>query len=164
MPESARPADAAFAAARDHFSAGLAHLQAGRAAAAEQDLRASLALLPGRASTLTNLAVALLQLGRPADALRCLDEVLAQAPQDVEALGHRGLALNRLQRCAEAAAVFEQLLQLAPQRPEAWFHLAQTRQLLDQPAAALVKALTNPASGPPRSPPVTTGSATAPAP
>ena len=137
MPDAARPADAAFAAARDHFSAGLAHLQAGRPAAAEQDLRASLALLPGRASTLTNLAVALLQLGRPADALRCLDEVLAQAPQDVEALGHRGLALNRLQRCAEAAAVFEQLLQLAPQRPEAWFHLAQTRQLLDQPAAAL---------------------------
>ena len=31
-------------------------------------------------------------------------------------------------------------------------------------ARALVKALTNPASGPPRSPPVTTGSATAPAP
>lgn len=137
MSDAARPADAAFAAARDHFSAGLAHLQAGRPAAAELDLRASLALLPGRTSTLTNLAVALLQLDRPAEALPCLDQVLAQAPHDADALGHRGLALNRLHRSADAAAAFERLVQLAPQRPEAWFHLAQTRQMLDQPEAAL---------------------------
>ena len=40
---------------------GLAELQAGRPAQAEKALRQSLALLPGRPSTLINLAVALLR-------------------------------------------------------------------------------------------------------
>ena len=126
-----------FAAAREQFSTGLAHLQSGRLAPAEQAFRASLSLLPGRPSTLTNLAFTLLKLGRPAEALPLLDEVLAQSPQDTEALGHRGVALTELRRPAEACAAFEALVQRVPERPEAWFHLAQTRQMLDQPAAAL---------------------------
>ena len=126
-----------FAAAREQFSTGLTHLQSGRLAPAEQAFRASLSLLPGRPSTLTNLAFTLLKLGRPAEALPLLDEVLAQSPQDTEALGHRGVALTELRRPAEACAAFEALVQRVPERPEAWFHLAQTRQMLDQPAAAL---------------------------
>ena len=129
--------DDAFAAAREHFTTGLDHLQAGRLPQAEQALRASLALVPGRPSTLTNLAVALLHQGRPDEAVPLLDEVLAQQPDDVEALGHRGMALNQLRRPAEAGPCFERVVQLAPTRAEAWFHLAQTWQLVNQPDRAV---------------------------
>lgn len=128
--------DAVFAAARDHFLAGLAHLQAGRPAEAESALRASLALLPGRPSTLMNLAVALLRQGRATDALPLLDQVLAAEPGDADALGHRGMALLALRRPHEAQAVFERLVTLAPSRPEAWFHLGQVRQQQADPAGA----------------------------
>ena len=128
--------DAVFVAARDHFLAGLAHLQAGRPAEAEAALRASLALLPGRPSTLLNLAVALLRQGRPAEALPLLDPVLAAEPGDADALGHRGMALLALRRPDDARAVFERLVTLAPGRPEAWFHLGQVRQQQGDPALA----------------------------
>lgn len=129
--------DPAFDAARDHFLAGLAHLQAGRAAEAEAALRASLALLPGRPSTLLNLAVALLRQSRPAEALPLLDQVLAAEPGDADALGHRGVALQALQRPDEARAAFDRLVQAAPSRPEAWFHLGQLRHQLGDAAGAL---------------------------
>jgi predicted TPR repeat methyltransferase len=129
--------DADFAAARDHFLAGLAHLQAGRTPEAEAALRESLALLPGRPSTLLNLAVALLRQGRPAEALPLLDQVLAAEPADADALGHRGVALQALQRPDEAHVVLERLVQAVPSRPEAWFHLGQLRHQLGDVAGAL---------------------------
>lgn len=129
--------DDAFAAAREQFTTGLAHLQAGRLPQAEQALRASLALVPGRPSTLTNLSVAVLHQGRAAEALPLLDEALAAEPDNVEALGHRGMALNHLRRPAEAGPCFERVVQLAPTRAEAWFHLAQTWQLVNQPERAV---------------------------
>lgn len=131
------PDDARFAAARARFTEGLAHLQGGRAAAAEAALRASLALLPGRPSTLLNLAVALLRLDRATEALPLLDQVLAAEPGDVDALGHRGVALQALQRPAEALAALQQVVQAAPARPEAWFHLGQVRHQLGDAAGAL---------------------------
>ncbi len=124
-------------AARGHFMHGLAELKAGRLQAAETALRASLALLPGRPSSLLNLAVVLLRQARPAEALPLLDEVLAQQPDDLDALGHRGVALNDLGRPAEAAASFDQLLQRDPSRPQAWFHLAQALQMGGQLADAV---------------------------
>lgn len=131
------PDETRFAAARDRFTEGLAHLQAGRAAEAEAALRASLALLPGRPSTLLNLAVALLRQGRAAEALPLLDQVLAVEPGDADALGHRSVALQALQRPAEAQATLERLVQAAPARPEAWFHLGQVRHQQDDAAGAL---------------------------
>ena len=129
--------DDRFNAAREQFNAGLAALQAGDAAQAEQALRRSLTLVPGRASTQLNLAVALLRQDRAADALPLLDAVLAQTPDDVDALGHRGAALNQLQQPAQAAPVFQRLVQIAPQRPQGWFHLAQTLQMLGDASRAL---------------------------
>ena len=119
--------DAVFVAARDRFSEGLSHLQAGRAPEAEAALRDSLALLPGRPSTLLNLAVALLRQARPAEALPLLEQ----------ALGHRGVALQALQRPGEARDAFERLVQAAPQRPEAWFHLGQVCHQQGDGAGAL---------------------------
>ncbi len=129
--------DTALEAARSHFLQGLADLQAGRLPAAEAALRASLALLPGRPSSLLNLAVVLLRQARPAEALPLLDDVLARQPDDLDALGHRGVALNDLGRPAEAAASFDRLLQRDPSRPQAWFHLAQALQMLGRPADAI---------------------------
>lgn len=47
---------ATFEQAKAFFLQGLDHYQAGRFAQAERDFAASLALAPGRVSTLTNLA------------------------------------------------------------------------------------------------------------
>ncbi|RZJ07432.1 MAG: tetratricopeptide repeat protein, partial [Haliea sp.] len=91
----ARPSamNGTFEQARDFFLEGLAHYQAGRFPQAETSLAASLALLPGRPSTLTNLGATRLKLGRPQGALELLEEALAQEPDNIEALGHRAASL-----------------------------------------------------------------------
>lgn len=109
-----------FEQARDFFLAGLAHYQAGRFAQAETSLAASLDLLPGRASTLTNLGATRLKLGRPEDALELLDEALAQEPANLEALGHRAASLAELGRREEALACLERVLALDPGLGHAW--------------------------------------------
>ena len=92
-----------FEQARQFFVQGLAHYQAGRFAEAERDFAASLALLPGRPSTLTNLGAARLKLGKFQEAADLLEEALAQEPDNAEALGHRATALAELGRQARSA-------------------------------------------------------------
>jgi predicted TPR repeat methyltransferase len=109
-----------FEQAKAFFLQGLEHYRAGRFAQAERDYAASLALLPGRASTLTNLGAARVKLGRMQDAIDVLDEALAQEPGNAEAVGHRATALAELGRRPEALAGFEHLLQLEPGHGLAW--------------------------------------------
>ena len=109
-----------FEQARDFFLAGLAHYQAGRFAQAEVSLAASLALLPGRASTLTNLGATRLKLGRPQDALELLDEALAQEPDNLEALGHRAASLAELGRREDALDCLDRVLALDAGLGHAW--------------------------------------------
>lgn len=111
---------ATFEQAKGFFLQGLADYQAGRYAQAERQLAASLALLPGRPSTLTNLGAARLKLGRAEDALALLAEALAQEPGNVEALGHRATALAELGRLQDALAATGQVLALAPGLGPAW--------------------------------------------
>lgn len=127
----------AFESARQHFLAGLAALEAGEWARAETALEASLALLPGRPSTLLNLAAVRLRLGRPADALPLLDALLAQQPGDAEAWGHRGNALAALGRPAEALASFDRVLALVPTQPAALRQRALMLNALGRHAEAL---------------------------
>lgn len=126
-----------FEAAKARFLAGLACLQDGRPAEAEPQFEASLALLPGRASTLVNLAATRLQLGRLDAALEAAGEVLASAPDDLDALLHQGTALARLGRLAQAEASFERLLSIDGTRPLAWLLLGQVRQDLGKIEPAL---------------------------
>lgn len=129
--------DDRFAAARDHFLAGVALFEASRFADAEQRLEASLALLPGRASTLVNLGATRLRLGRPAAALEALDAALAGDPHDAMALYHRAGALAQLGRTREALASCEAALAAAPEEGAAWSRLGQLqRELGDASAAA----------------------------
>lgn len=101
-----------FEAARAHFRQGVALFEAGDAAGAEQALRASLALLPGRPSTLVNLGAVLLRLGRAAEAMAALDEALATDEQQADAWCHRALACCALGRDSEALADLQRALAL----------------------------------------------------
>jgi predicted TPR repeat methyltransferase len=127
-----------FDRARRQFLDGVAHLEAGRLVDAERCFEASLALLPGRVSTLVNLAATRIRHGRPADALPLLDEAQAAAPDDVDAHYQRAQALAGLQRFADALAALQRLLAIEPRHAGAWLRQGQMLQALDRPAEALV--------------------------
>ena len=99
-----------FEHARARFVAGNAAFEAGRFEQAEAEFLASLQALPGRPSTLVNLAATRLRLGRPAEALAPLQEALAAQPGDGQAWHHRAVALAELHRHAEALEAFDQAL------------------------------------------------------
>lgn len=140
----ASPSPAAFERARAEFLAGLASHQAGDCARAEQHYLASLQLVPGRPSTLINLAATQLRLGHPLDALANADAALAAEPASADALLHRGTALAELGRAADALASFEQLTNLAPEHALAWSHRGSLLRELNRhhdAAAAFREAL-----------------------
>ena len=133
---SASSGDTDFESARALFLDGVQMYEAGRFADAEQRLQASLALLPGRTSTLVNLGATRRALGRPADALTALEAALAATPDDADAWCHHGLACGDLGRDHEAATSFTRALTLAP-HPSARYHLAVTLNRLRRHAEAL---------------------------
>ena len=112
--------DGNFEQARDFFMRGVAHYQAGDFVAAEREFAAALALVPGRASALTNLGAVRLKLGRPAEAAALLDEALAQEPGNAEALRHRAAALAQLGQLEAALASIDRALQVEPANGPAW--------------------------------------------
>ena len=116
--------DARFAAARDAFLAGTAHLQAGRDAEAVQALERSLALLPGRTSTLLNLGIARRRLGRAQQALDALEAVVQAEPHDADAWFHHGHALVECGRAAEGLASLQRAVAIAPGHRAARFDAA----------------------------------------
>ena len=113
-----------FEQARAFFLEGLAHYGAGRMEPAERAFAASLALLPGRVSTLTNLGAARLKLGRVDEAVEVLREALAQEPANAEALAHLAAALAELGQSDEALAAIGRAVQLNPANGAAWLLLA----------------------------------------
>lgn len=109
-----------FEQARDFFLRGLAQYQSGHYTQADASLSASLALMPGRPSTLTNLGATRLKLGRPAEAVELLDSALAQEPDNVEALGHCAAALAELGRAEQALVCLDRVIALDPRIGHAW--------------------------------------------
>lgn len=105
----------AFAAAKQHFVEGTGHFEANEYAEALISFEASLALLPGRVSTLSNLGATLVKLGQPELALLRLDEALARDANALDALSHRGLALADLERYDAALACHDAVLRLQPE-------------------------------------------------
>lgn len=96
--------------AKEFFLQGARFYQAGRLEEARQQFEASLALAPGRASTLTNLGATRLKLGHLAEAVAILDEAIRADPANPEARGHRTIALVELGRHEEALACVDQAL------------------------------------------------------
>lgn len=134
----------AFEQARQHFLDGLGHLEAGRLAAAERSFLDSLAHLPGRVSTLVNLAAVRLRLSRPAEALQAADEVLAQAHDERDGWLHRSTALAQLGRTQEALAAYDRLLQIDPELAQAWVDrgsLLREMHRLDEAARCFERAI-----------------------
>jgi predicted TPR repeat methyltransferase len=127
-----------FDAAKQAFFDGVAHLEHRRWAEAEAALRRSLQHLPGRPSTLQNLALALLRLGRPAAALAALEPVLAAEPDAADAWAHHAEALLALDRDDGAAASLARLLALAPERHAAWLQRGLALSRLQRMDEALV--------------------------
>ena len=128
---------AEFEAARGFFQAGLKCFAAGEWEQAEVQFRASLALLPGRASTLTNLGATLIKRGRPQDALDLLEQALAVAPDDSEALAHQGLAHADLGQASQALACFDRVLARDPQQRAARTQRAHALNRLQRYGEAL---------------------------
>jgi len=112
--------DDRFEQAKAHFFAALGRQQAGDFVEAERLYRASLALVPARASTLINLAAVQLRLARPSDALASADAALAVERDSVDALLHRATALAELARPHDALAAFQRLLAIEPRHATAW--------------------------------------------
>jgi predicted TPR repeat methyltransferase len=134
---SQAPDPAAFERAKSAFLEGLAHLQAGRPAEAEKAFEASLVDVPGRVSTLVNLAATRLALRRPKDALACADQVLASEPLNDDALLHRAVALRALGRLGDALVAFDAALARREGWADGWFQRGLCLLELKRPAEAL---------------------------
>jgi predicted TPR repeat methyltransferase len=113
-----------FESARRLFVEGVQDFEAGRFAGAEKKFRSSIALLPGRVSTLANLGATLIELSRPDEALIVLEQALAVEPDNTDGLCHRGVALCYLGRFEEAVGCFDRVVASDPLRAAAWFYRA----------------------------------------
>ena len=129
--------EATFDRARRHFIDGVRHVEAGRLADAECCFEASLALLPGRVSTLVNLGAVRCRQGRAADALAPLERAVAAAPDDADARAQLALALAQLGRDDDALAGFERVLADAPGQPVARLQAALVHNRQGRHAQAL---------------------------
>jgi predicted TPR repeat methyltransferase len=99
-----------FEQAKALFLQGVGHYEAGRFEQAQAQFEASLALVPRRASTLTNLGATRIRLGRFADAATVLEEATRLDPADAQAWGHRAAALAELGQPADALQCAEEAL------------------------------------------------------
>lgn len=126
-----------FEQARAFFLRGVAHYEEGRFAEAERDFAASLALLPGRASTLTNLGAVRLKLGRIDEAAALLQEALRHEPDNAEALRHMAAVLAEQGRHAAAIASVDRALALEPGCGAAWTLRGSLLRTLGRDAEAL---------------------------
>jgi len=142
--------DDPFEQARAHFFAALGRQEAGDLGEAERLYRASLDLVPGRASTLINLAAVQLRLARPGDALQSAEAALAAEPDSADAMLHRATALAQLGRAEEALAAFQRLLAIDPHHAAAWSAsgtLLREMHRLDEAGHAFREALRHGADG-----------------
>lgn len=127
----------AFEQARRLFIEGNTHFEGARFREALACFEASLQWLPGRPSTLTNLAATLIRLGRHDAALAALRSVLAAEPANADAWCHRGVALSHLERHDDALAAFDRALAIEPEHTLALYHRGITLNVLRQHALAL---------------------------
>jgi predicted TPR repeat methyltransferase len=127
----------AFEQARRLFIEGNTHFEGARFREALACFEASLQWLPGRPSTLTNLAATLIRLGRHDAALAALRGVLAVEPANADAWCHRGVALSHLGRHDDALAAFDRVLAIEPEHTLALYHRGITLNVQRRHALAL---------------------------
>ena len=126
-----------FERARALFIEGVRAFESGHATQALDCFEASLALVPGRPSTLVNLAATHIRLGVPDTALPLLDQVLQAEPGNSDAWAYRGAALADLEHYDEALACQERVLAAEPQHRAAAFERAALLNVLGRHRDAL---------------------------
>ncbi len=136
-PQPRIPASDPLEQAKHLFMQGVAALESGHPAEAKECFMSSLELVPGRISTLVNLAAAHLDLGQPEDALAVTEQIVAADPDNLDAWFHRGTAFGLLDRNEDALASFERLLAIEEHFAEPWQRHAQVLQSLKRPEQAL---------------------------
>ena len=132
--------------AKQFFLQGIRHYQAGNLEQARQQFEASLALAPGRPSTLTNLGAVRLRLGHFEEAVAILDEAIRADPSNPEARGHRTVALVELGRHEEALASADEVLRQDSRLAPLWTlrgNLLRDLGRQDEAIAAFRAALDN---------------------
>ncbi len=112
-----------FELAKNLFIEGLRNIQDEDYANAEHKLRSSLALMPDRVSTLTNLSAVLIKLKKFQDAAQVLKKILAIDDSIAEAWLNLGLVESEnLQESPKAIEYFDKALAIDPDYPEAWLN------------------------------------------
>jgi predicted O-linked N-acetylglucosamine transferase (SPINDLY family)/glycosyltransferase involved in cell wall biosynthesis len=106
--------EVAVATATELYQLGSAHYHAGRAAEAEQALRAALAQEPAHGGALHLLGALAYQAGRAAEAAGLLRRAAEALPHDAACRSLLGAALHALGRLDEALATHREALRLAP--------------------------------------------------
>ena len=120
-----------FDRSRAHFVAGVEAFEASRFDDAEREFNASLLLVPGRASTLANLAATQIRLNRPQQALETLDAI-GDPGTNADPWRHRGVALHELGRYDEALECYDRVIALEPSNARAWYHRAGALDALER--------------------------------
>lgn len=131
------PLPESFERARELFLGGLDQLAQGQLEQAEQAFVDSLALLPGRVSTLINLAAVRVRLGRANEALDAADQVLAQERKNADAWFQRAEALAQLSRLDEALEGFRHAADYNRSAAMPWYRHGQVLQDLQRDDEAL---------------------------
>ncbi|MEX2643486.1 MAG: sulfotransferase [Acetobacterales bacterium] len=112
-------------------------MQAGRADAAEQAVRAALRQAPRDPDALEFLGLLLLQRGAAEQAVAPLQRAVRARPEKAAAHYNLGCALASAGRPRDAAAALRRATELDPARPEAWANLGNVLQELDDRAGAI---------------------------
>ncbi len=115
-----------FEKARRHFIEGLQLLEANNFQAAETQFTRSLDLLPGRVSTLNNLAAVKLRLGKHADAEALALKAIAAGDPSPEAWSNLGIARAAAHRHEEALQAYDRALDCNAAYPKAWLNKAMS--------------------------------------
>ena len=129
--------ETAIERARALFLEGNACFAEGRFADAAARFEASLALAPGRVSTLANLGAARLRAGHAREAIPVLEQALAGEPDDLHSRGHLGLAYAALGRHGEALACHDRVLAAEPGHAASWLARGETLRFLERHDEAL---------------------------
>jgi tetratricopeptide (TPR) repeat protein len=140
-------------AAPTHFGAahmlGAVHIQEGRFADAERQLRRALQLDPYAAEVLNHLGMSLRSLDRLDEAVDAYDRAIALRPAYAEAYCNRGNALRLLGRREAALASYDRAVALKPEYADAYYNrgaLLEEMDRFDDAVAAYEMALAiNPA-------------------
>ena len=118
----------------------LALLRAGRAAEAEQALRAAVSAAPADAAAIHLLGFILATTGRAAEGLPFIDRSVELDPRNAGYLDNRAQVLLREGRAEEAARDARAVTSLAPSFADGWLHLAQALRRQGARAQSLAAA------------------------